>query len=440
MRRMKKMAKFSLLGCLALILYGIATSSGAGWMYVISASLAGVIAVSILSTFSNTRGVEAKRHSPPVGTAGEPLACALEIRNSGKLSKTLLEIEDDFAGGKGRAVAARIKPGAPERLEYAVENPRRGVYSDGGTRIESSAPFGLLASRRILRTPSVTTIYPKTFEVAGLPRPDPSDTAESGKDEAAAPRRGAGGEFWGVRDYRPGDPARLIAWRQSARSAHTGRLAVMEMARETEPPFTISLDLDEKAPHAAREMAVSAAASLLLRALREDREATADAGPQNAPFPENPDRDALLGWCATLGNTGSGETRRSAPLGEWGVGKGKKSKHPPSKPPVKSGDSLSDGKPKVSRKRKSRASPLPGSGSDPSEAAPSVEIISSLGRIRAGERRAETVVLVSCHEFAGAGPSWMSPEEERSFMDEVEASGRRAVRLGPDVSEPWDIS
>ncbi|MGH3085934.1 MAG: DUF58 domain-containing protein, partial [Rubrobacteraceae bacterium] len=276
-------------------------------LYVVSASLAGVLAVSALFAPTSARGIEVKRLSPPVGTAGEPLPCTLEIRNTGKFSKTLLEIEDRFAGGSGRALAARVKPGVPERLNYAVENPRRGVYSDGEALVESAAPFGLLPARRVLRAASATTIHPRTFEVAGLPPPASPDAAESGSEDAAAPRRGAGGELWGVREYRPGDPARLIAWRRSARGVSAGRLAVMEMARETEPPFTIALDLDESAPDAAIEMAVSAAASLLLVALREGREVAADAGPQNAPLPENPDRDAILGWCASLGNTGSRE-------------------------------------------------------------------------------------------------------------------------------------
>jgi hypothetical protein len=52
---------------------------------------------------------------------------------------------------------------------------------------------------------------------------------------------------------------------------------------------------------------------------------------------------------------------------------------------------------------------------------------------------ARTVVLVSCHEFAGPSETWMSPEEEREFVEMTEAGGRRAARLGADVAEPWSI-
>ena len=55
-----------------------------------------------------------------------------------------------------------------------------------------------------------------------------------------------------------------------------------------------------------------------------------------------------------------------------------------------------------------------------------------------GASEAQAVVLVSCHEFAGPGP-WMSPKEEREFIDKTEANGRRVALLGVEVEEPWRI-
>jgi hypothetical protein len=56
-----------------------------------------------------------------------------------------------------------------------------------------------------------------------------------------------------------------------------------------------------------------------------------------------------------------------------------------------------------------------------------------------GASEAQAVVLVSCHEFAGPSPTWMSPEEERDFIDRTEANGRLVARLGAEVEEPWRI-
>ena len=80
----------------------------------------------------------------------------------------------------------------------------------------------------------------------------------------------------------------------------SGRLAVVELAQETHPPFVLALNLDPRAPQEAREMAVSAGASLLLYGLREGREVRAEAGPQRMPFPEEVTPDSILTWCAGL--------------------------------------------------------------------------------------------------------------------------------------------
>ena len=219
-------------------------------------------------------------------------------------------------------------------------------------------------------------VYPRTFEVAGIPRPE-TDEADAERDESRVLHRGVGGEFWGVREYRPGDPARLIAWRRSAASLSGGRLTVMEMSRELDAPFSLSLNMDHRAPRAAREIMVSAAASLMLHALREGREVVADAGPQRIPFPENPDPDSVLTWCAGL--------------------------EPSYAPKLDAG----------------------------------VEIIPSLKEPRTSG--ADTVVLVSCAEFAGPGP-WMTKEEEREFVERAEAGGRWVAVLGPDIREPWRLT
>lgn len=382
MKTLRRSAKFAFLVFIGLILYGVATSSGAGWLYVVSASIAGIILVSILSALWNTRSIEVTRAAPLLGTAGEPFTYSVKLHNRGHLPRYMLEVEDRFAGGTGRGVAVRVKRGEIARVECTIENPRRGVYSGGGIRIESSAPFGFLWGHRRLRiqNSSPTVVHPRIFFIAGLPVPTSREAADSEKDDANVPQRGLGGEFWGVREYRPGDPARLIAWRQSARVIHTDHLAVMEMSRETTPPLTIALDLDPRAPSDAREMGISAAASLLLHALREGREVSVDAGAQLSSFPQQPDAYSILDWCAGL-----------------------ESSRPPG---------MEDA---------------------------SVEILPSIRRKKDGGSRAGTVVLVSCHEFEGAGP-WMTPEEENEFLDGIEAEGRRAVRLGPDVTEPWRIT
>jgi uncharacterized protein (DUF58 family) len=385
----RSIAKPALIILLGAVLYVIASNVGAGWLYVIVAALVGVVLISAPLPWLAVRSVGVTRHAPVVATAGEPFECSLEIENRGRLPRYMLEVEDSFAGDTGRAVAVRVRSGATETLGYTVENPRRGIYAGGDVVVESRAPFGLFYGRRRTRVTSDTVVYPRTFDVAGLPPSAVTEAAWGNRSESSTLHRGHGGEFWGVRDYRPGDPARLVAWKKSARGLPSGKLAVIELAQETHPPFVLAMSLDAGAPPEAREIVVSAGASLLLYALGDGREVRADAGPDNAPFPKEPTRDSVLTWCAGL---------RS------------------SRPPAAGGTSV--------------------------EVRPSTRRPETAGGITVSEEPGVTevraVVLVSCHECAGPGP-WMSPGEEQEFVQGVEARGRRVARLGPEIAEPWRI-
>src|SRR5215211_7230564 len=391
MRRsgVKRIAKAAFVVCLGLILYLIATNSGAGWLYVVAAVMGAVVIVSAPLPWWNVRGIEVERRAPVQATAGEPFECVLEIKNTGRLARNLLEVEDRFAGGTGRAGAVRVGRQKPGIIRYTLENPRRGIYPGGEIIVESGAPFGLFYGRRRRQVASGIVVYPRIFDVAGLPPSAMVDVERGDRSESSTLHRGYGGEFWGVREYRPGDPARLVAWKRSARGLPAGRLAVVELAQETHPPFVIALNLDPRAPREAREMVVSMGASLLLFGLREGREVRAYAGTRNPPFPEEVTQDNVLTWCAGL--------RASPPPDPEGMSV-------EVRPSTKKTDTT----------RKPRPSPLPGAS------------------------EAQAVVLVSCHEFAGPG-RWMSPEEELEFMNRTEANGRRVARLGVEVEEPWRI-
>jgi uncharacterized protein (DUF58 family) len=298
--RLKSIVKPALVVFLGLVLYMIASNVGAGWLYVIVAALAGIVLISIPLPWLGVRHVGITRRAAVVATAGEPFECSLEVENRGRLPRYMIEVEDSFAGDRGRAVAMRVRRGETETLGYTVENPRRGIYAGGDVVVESRAPFGLFYGRRRMRAATDTVVYPRTFDVAGLPPSAVTDAEWGDRSESSTLHRGHGGEFWGVRDYRPGDPARLVAWKRSARGLPSGKLAVIELAQEAHPPFVLAMSLDAGVPPEAREMVVSAGASLLLYALGDGREVRADAGPENAPFPEETTRDSILTWCAGL--------------------------------------------------------------------------------------------------------------------------------------------
>ncbi len=387
---LKRAKKSTLVVSLGVVLYLIATNAGAGWLYVVTAIIGAVVAVSALTPWWNVRGIEVTRRAPAVVTAGEPFECTLEIRNKRRFARHLLEFEDRFAGGTGRALAVRVRRDRPEVLRYTVENPRRGIYDGGELTVESGAPFGLFYGRRSARVASEIIVHPRTFEVAMLPPPPVAYAGRGDETSSTTLHRGRGGELWGVREYRPGDSVRLIAWKKSSRELPAGRLAVVELAQERHLPLVVGLNLDPRAPQEAREMVVSAGASLLLYGLREGREVRAEAGPQRSPFPEEVTPESILTWCAGL---------------------------QASRPQDPAGTSVEI---RPSTRPTHDASSLP------------------LSQPPGAPQQVRAVVLVSCYELAGPG-DWMSPEEERAFIGKTEANGHPVARLGAAVEEPWRI-
>ena len=372
----RRIARAALLAGLGAVLYLIAANSGAGWLYVVTAATGAVVIVSVALPRWNVAGIEVSRRVPPAATAGGAVECTLEVRNGGLFARHLIEVEDRLAGGTGRGVVVRAGRGRPVRVDYGIKGVRRGVNKGGEITLETGAPFGLFHARRNTWAPARIVVYPRTFEVAGLPPSTAVDAERGDGSESSVLYRGHGGEFWGLREYRPGDPARLVAWRRSARSLATGKLAIVELARETHPPLVVALDLDPSAPPEAREMVVSLGASLLLYGLAEGREVGGRAGRQQTPFPEEATPESVLTWCARLRPSAS-----AAPSGA------------------------------------------------------SIEVRPSTLR---SCPEAPAVVLVSCHDFAGPG-FWMSPGEEREFLERALAQGRGTALAGSAFQGPLRI-
>ena len=182
---LKSIAKPALVVFLGAVLYVIASNVGAGWLYVLVATLVGVVLISAPLPWLGVRGVGVTRRVPLVATAGEPFECSVQIANRGRLPRYMLEVEDRFAGDRGRVVVIRVRRGETETLGYTVENPRRGIYAGGDVVIESRAPFGLFYGRRSTRAASDTVVYPRTFDVAGLPPSTVTDAEWGDRSESS---------------------------------------------------------------------------------------------------------------------------------------------------------------------------------------------------------------------------------------------------------------
>ncbi|HVE75391.1 MAG TPA: DUF58 domain-containing protein [Actinomycetota bacterium] len=171
--------------------------------------------------------------------------------------------------GRGKTVTHR----------YSVRAARRGVYEIGPLIAVTSDPLGLTERETVVAEKFELLVHPRLEFVSDRPLTrqfeDPPIRPPVSKPWPT------GLEFYGMRDYEPGDDLRRVVWRASARVGHL-------MVRESEQGITdhVSIILDtDRGSHSrdgfdyseSFETGVRAAASLAVRHLREGYEIRVEA-------------------------------------------------------------------------------------------------------------------------------------------------------------------
>lgn len=128
-----------------------------------------------------------------------------------------------------------LGPGETVSFSAEVRFARRGRYQENGFEFSSRFPFGFAERRAGVTLVGEVIVYP------GL-RPEclEGTAFQAVAAEAEARRRGAGTEFERIRGYEPGDEARRMDWRSSARR---GELHVREYGVEEAGEVVVVLDL-----------------------------------------------------------------------------------------------------------------------------------------------------------------------------------------------------
>ena len=247
----------------SLVLFGVGANAQAGWLYVIAACLAGVVIAGVVMPKLAIKGIEVSRQVPMIATAGDPLYFEIVLANRSGASKGPLSGADLFLGGSVFA-APRIK--AKSSLDVAVEvrAPRRGEYPGGEVELVSGAPFGIARVRKRVNVASGLLVHPRWIPLATFPLLEAASTPNEPIHERA--RRGAGMDFYGLRDYRSGDSLRHIHWRSTAKG---GRLLTREYEEQLASRLTVLIDSSEDIGRESStfEDSISAAAALTMYAL-----------------------------------------------------------------------------------------------------------------------------------------------------------------------------
>lgn len=223
-----------------------------------------VLVVAAAVTSRRRRRLEVERSTLPgrmrVGQAAD---VEVTVRAPGRLRAFVLEEHvPAMLGDPVRVPVASV--GGDEQFvhTYTVRPTLRGVYQLGPLAAEWTDPFGLARHQQVLTDPVDVIVHPSTDAIFDRPLTrmweDPPFRPPVSKPWPQ------GFEFYGMRDYIPGDDPRRIVWTAAAR---TGRFLVRESEQGITDRITLVIDNEARAhspgyPSETFELAVRAVASL----------------------------------------------------------------------------------------------------------------------------------------------------------------------------------
>ena len=216
----------------------------------------------------------------PRAQEGDRFDVQLTLSAQRSLSTFLLEERvPERLGATVKVPVTKLARGNSVTHHYGLRCSRRGVYEVGPLVAVASDPLGLSERETLVAEPFELIVHPRLELVSDRPltrqfedppiRPPVSKPWPSGL------------EFYGMREYKPGDDLRRIVWRASAR---TGKIMVREAEQGITDHITIILDTDRESHSRdgdglseSFETGVRAAASLAVRHLREGYEIRVEA-------------------------------------------------------------------------------------------------------------------------------------------------------------------
>jgi uncharacterized protein (DUF58 family) len=206
----------------------------------------------------------------------ERFSVLLELTNRGRLPLFLLRAADTLSpflipDRSPDFLVPALWPGETVQLSYRLRGQKRGAHPLGPLRVAICDPFGMFSRRVPVETPQEAVVFPRPVPLGGEvlrtgaePRPIAAGERARGSE--------SGLEFYGIRDYLPGDELRRIHW---PATAHHGRLTVIEFDRGLSESIGVVVDARAGTDFGAGlettlDLAVRAAASLVTWALAGD--------------------------------------------------------------------------------------------------------------------------------------------------------------------------
>jgi uncharacterized protein (DUF58 family) len=239
-----------------------------GWMEFIAIGWGLALLVAAASVWLIGRGastIELSLPTPRV-VVGEQAEARLVAANPGRRRFGGVQLEVPVGG----RVIERVLPGLPRGgafdEQFRIPTDRRGIIPVGPARTVRADPVGLMRREIVWSQTVELHVHPRTIAIAALSTGFIRDLEGSPTRDLTA----SDIAFHALREYVPGDDRRFIHWKSSAKTG-TFMVRQFEETRRSRLMVLLDLDVGAYADDAEFELAVSAAASVGARAIRDAR-------------------------------------------------------------------------------------------------------------------------------------------------------------------------
>jgi uncharacterized protein (DUF58 family) len=252
-----------------------------GWLELVAVGYAGAILLAIAVLYLVARVafevelVIPHRHL----VVGQPGTGVVSLRNPTRRRVFGTRVEVPVGRALIDLATPSLAAGEQSRHEFTVPTSRRGVLDIGPVRGVRADPVGLVRRELVWTGTTQLFVHPKTIDV-------PSTSTGLIRDLEGQRTRdltNSDVSFHALREYVAGDERRYIHWKSTAK---TGTYMVRQFEETRRSRLVVALSLAESdfASDAEFEMAVSAAGSLGLRAIRDAREVSVVVGDATPEF------------------------------------------------------------------------------------------------------------------------------------------------------------
>ncbi len=187
---------------IAAINYAVSLAFGLAFMMV------SIFILGIFYTFNNLNQLSLASLSPASVFVGEEIAYRVQIsRAPGRRHEAL---EFNFPGEN--ITTADLTDNDQEEIRVFTEAKTRGYFPAPLLRITTFYPLGLARAWSLVDLDQRCLVYPKPIPFVM----DQFTHGGGGSDDSAIIKEGSE-DFYGLRDYVPGDPLRQVAWKNVAR-------------------------------------------------------------------------------------------------------------------------------------------------------------------------------------------------------------------------------